>query len=307
MKLSIVVPCYNEEKNIKLFYDKIYETFLKKKIEYEIVFVNDGSNDNTKEELNKLEKEKKQNVKIIHFSRNFGKEAAMLAGLKETIGELVTIIDADLQQNPKYILQMMDILDKNEEYSSVACFQKQRKESGVLSFFKRSFYKLINKMSTIEFVNGASDFRLFKRKMVDAILQMSEYHRFSKGIFSFVGFRTYYLEYDVEERASGSSKWNFKKLFNYALEGIIGYTTVPLRFSFYLSFLFFIVTLVILICSIITKFVLGKVILLFISLIAALLFLTLGILGEYLAKVYMETKNRPVYIVEDRKTFKKEK
>ena len=248
MKLSIVVPCYNEEKNIKLFYDKIYETFLNKKIEYEIVFVNDGSNDNTKEELNKLEKEKKQNVKIIHFSRNFGKEAAMLAGLKETIGELVTIIDADLQQNPKYILQMMDILDKNEEYSSVACFQKQRKESGVLSFFKRSFYKLINKMSTIEFVNGASDFRLFKRKMVDAILQMSEYHRFSKGIFSFVGFRTYYLEYDVEERASGSSKWNFKKLFNYALEGIIGYTTVPLRFSFYLSFLFFIVTLVILIC-----------------------------------------------------------
>lgn len=307
MKLSIVAPCYNEEKNIKLFYDKIHETFLKKKIEYEIVFVNDGSSDNTKEELNKLEKEKKQNVKIIHFSRNFGKEAAMLAGLKETIGELVVIIDADLQQNPKYILQMMDILDKNEEYSSVACFQKQRKESGVLSFFKRSFYKLINKMSTIEFVNGASDFRLFKRKMVDAILQMSEYHRFSKGIFSFVGFRTYYLEYDVEERASGSSKWNFKKLFNYALEGIIGYTTVPLRFSFYLSFLFFIVTLVILICSIITKFVLGKVILLFISLIAALLFLTLGILGEYLAKVYMETKNRPIYIVEDRKTFKKGK
>ena len=197
MDLSIVVPCYNEEGNVELFYEEVQKVFKGKKIKYEIVFVNDGSSDNTLDRLTNIVDQKKQNIKVINFSRNFGKEAAMYAGLKEAEGELVTIIDADLQQRPELILRMIDILNENEQFDSVAAFQEVRKEGKVLTFFKDTFYKVINSMSTVPFVQGASDFRTFRRKVVDSILELSEYHRFSKGIFSFFGYNTYYLPYEV--------------------------------------------------------------------------------------------------------------
>ena len=299
MKLSIVVPCYNEEGNVKAFSDAVYKVFKNKKITYEIIFVNDGSKDNTIKQLKEVIAQEKQNIKVINFSRNFGKEAAMYAGLNEVSGDYVTIIDADLQQRPELILNMLDILEGNKEYDSVAAYQEKRKEGKILTFFKDCFYKLINKISTVPFVQGASDFRTFRKSVVDAILQVSEYHRFSKGIFSFVGFNTYYMPYVVEERNSGNSKWSFIKLFNYAIEGIVAFTTSPLRISFFLGFLTLFAFLITLVLSIITGITLLKSIVFILLLIFGLQFMVLGIIGEYLSKTYIQTKNRPVYIVKE--------
>ena len=299
MKLSIVVPCYNEEGNVKAFSDAVYKVFKNKKIKYEIIFVNDGSKDNTIKQLKELIAQEKQNIKVINFSRNFGKEAAMYAGLNEVSGDYVTIIDADLQQRPELILNMLDILEANKEYDSVAAYQEKRKEGKILTFFKDCFYKLINKISTVPFVQGASDFRTFRKSVVDAILNVSEYHRFSKGIFSFVGFNTYYMPYVVEERNSGNSKWSFIKLFNYAIEGIVAFTTSPLRISFFLGFLTLFAFLITLVISIITGITLLKSIIFMLLLIFGLQFLVLGVIGEYLSKTYIQTKNRPVYIVKE--------
>lgn len=231
MKLSLVVPCYNEQDNVRAFYDAAVNAFLGCGYEYELVMVNDGSRDNTGIELKKLFYEKREEtpITIVQFSRNFGKEAAILAGMKHAKGDLVTLIDADLQQRPEIVREMVQILDEHPEYDCVAAFQKERNEGRGLSFFKREFYRLINQMSEVEFVNGASDFRTCRRKMVDAILSMPEYHRFSKGIFSWVGFDTYYIPYVAEERHAGKTKWSFWKLFKYAVEGIIGYSTAPLK------------------------------------------------------------------------------
>lgn len=200
MKLSFVIPCYNEEGNVKLIHDKILETFKKEKMDYEIIFVNDGSKDKTMVNLKKLLESSKCNIKVINFSRNFGKEAAIFAGLKESSGDLVSLIDADMQQDPKYVLDMVKFLDANLDYDSVAMYQDVRKEGKVLSFFKKCFYKLINKISDTTFTENASDFRTLRRNMVDSILSMQEYYRFSKGIFSWVGFDTYYMPYVAEER-----------------------------------------------------------------------------------------------------------
>ncbi len=299
MDLSIVVPCYNEEGNVDVFYEEIYKIFKNKKIRYEIVFVNDGSRDKTLEKLNDLLKLKKQNIKVVNFSRNFGKEAAMYAGLKNTCGEFVTIIDADLQQRPELILNMLNILKTKDEYDSVAAFQEQRKEGKVLTLFKNTFYKIINKVSSVEFVQGASDFRMFRRNMVNSILEISEYNRFSKGIFSFVGFNTYFMPYEVEERRSGTSKWSFKKLFNYAIEGIVAYTTIPLRLPFILSFLLICISFVLLIVFLICGMNMIEVVIILMIFLIGLLFMTIGILGEYLSKTYLEVKKRPVYIIKD--------
>lgn len=304
MDLSIVVPCYNEEGNVEIFYEEIYKIFKNKKLKYEIVFVNDGSTDRTIYKLNELLDKDDQNIKVVNFSRNFGKEAAMYAGLKETTGEFVTIIDADLQQRPEIILQMLDILKTSDEYDTVAAYQKERKEGKVLTFFKDSFYKLINSISSVRFVKGASDFRTFRRVVVDAILEVSEYNRFSKGIFSFVGFNTYYLPYKVEDRRTGNSKWSFTKLFNYAIEGIVGFTVSPLRIPFILSFILLLTSLTLLIVFLIIGIGALKTLLIIILFLMGLLFLTLGIIGEYLSKTYLETKNRPVYIVKSIKTAK---
>ena len=215
MKLSLVVPCYNEQDNVRAFYDAAVNAFLGCGYEYELVLVNDGSRDNTGIELKKLFYEKREEtpITIVQFSRNFGKEAAILAGMKHAKGDLVTLIDADLQQRPEIVREMVQILDEHPEYDCVAAFQKERNEGRGLSFFKREFYRLINRMSEVEFVNGASDFRTCRRKMVDAILSMPEYHRFSKGIFSWVGFDTYYIPYVAEERHAGKTKCSFWKQF----------------------------------------------------------------------------------------------
>ena len=300
MDLSIVVPCYNEEGNVELFYEEVQKVFKGKKIKYEIVFVNDGSSDNTLDRLTNIVDQKKQNIKVINFSRNFGKEAAMYAGLKEAEGELVTIIDADLQQRPELILRMIDILNENEQFDSVAAFQEVRKEGKVLTFFKDTFYKVINSMSTVPFVQGASDFRTFRRKVVDSILELSEYHRFSKGIFSFVGYNTYYLPYEVEERNSGTSKWNFFKLFNYAIDGIVAFTTSPLRAPFYISIVTFLVGFIYFIVALFKGVSEFTVILLVMLFLFSLLFMVVGVIREYLSRTYIQVKQRPIYIVKER-------
>lgn len=305
MDLSIVVPCYNEEGNVELFYEEVQKVFKGKKIKYEIVFVNDGSSDNTLDRLTNIVDQKKQNIKVINFSRNFGKEAAMYAGLKEAEGELVTIIDADLQQRPELILRMIDILNENEQFDSVAAFQEVRKEGKVLTFFKDTFYKVINSMSTVPFVQGASDFRTFRRKVVDSILKLSEYHRFSKGIFSFVGYNTYYLPYEVEERNSGTSKWNFFKLFNYAIDGIVAFTTSPLRAPFYISIVTFLVGFIYFIVALFKGVSEFTVILLVMLFLFSLLFMVVGVIGEYLSRTYIQVKQRPIYIVKERLESKK--
>lgn len=305
MDLSIVVPCYNEEGNVELFYEEVQKVFKGKKIKYEIVFVNDGSSDNTLNRLTDIVNQKKQNIKVINFSRNFGKEAAMYAGLKEAEGELVTIIDADLQQRPELILRMIDILNENEQFDSVAAFQEVRKEGKVLTFFKDTFYKVINSMSTVPFVQGASDFRTFRRKVVDSILELSEYHRFSKGIFSFVGYNTYYLPYEVEERNSGTSKWNFFKLFNYAIDGIVAFTTSPLRVPFYISIVTFLVGFIYFIVALFKGVSEFTVILLVMLFLFSLLFMVVGVIGEYLSRTYMQVKQRPIYIVKEKLESKK--
>lgn len=305
MDLSIVVPCYNEEGNVELFYEEVQKVFKGKKIKYEIVFVNDGSSDNTLDRLTNIVDQKKQNIKVINFSRNFGKEAAMYAGLKEAEGELVTIIDADLQQRPELILRMIDILNENEQFDSVAAFQEVRKEGKVLTFFKDTFYKVINSMSTVPFVQGASDFRTFRRKVVDSILELSEYHRFSKGIFSFVGYNTYYLPYEVEERNSGTSKWNFFRLFNYAIDGIVAFTTSPLRAPFYISIVTFLVGFIYFIVALFKGVSEFTVILLVMLFLFSLLFMVVGVIGEYLSRTYIQVKQRPIYIVKERLESKK--
>lgn len=299
MDLSIVVPCYNEEGNVELFSEEVEKVFKGKKIKYEIIFVNDGSKDNTIEKLYNLVDASNQKIKVVNFSRNFGKESAMYAGLKESKGKFVTIIDADLQQKPSIILDMLDILNNNPDVDSVAAYQEQRKEGKVLAFFKNSFYKLINSISDVPFVQGASDFRTFRRSVVNSILEISEYHRFSKGIFSFVGYNTYYMPYVVESRNSGETSWSFKKLFNYAIEGIVAFTTSPLRIPVFIGMFLELIFLILLIIFLILGINSFDIIILILLLLFGLLFISIGVIGEYLSKTYIQVKNRPIYIIKN--------
>ena len=301
MKLSLVVPCYNEEKNVSLFYEAVKNDFSGVDFDYELVFVNDGSKDGTFKELQKL-CEGDLPVKIVNFSRNFGKESAMYAGLRESEGDYVTIIDADLQQRPSIALDMVRMLDGEPDYDCVAAYQESRRESKLLVFFKNSFYKLINKFSDTEFVQGASDFRTFRRPMVEAILAMDEYFRFSKGLFSWVGFNTKFIPYKVEERATGNSKWSFKKLFKYALDGIFAFTTAPLRFATIIGLLTSFLAIIYLIVVVIQKLAFGipvagyATIVVLILLLGGIQLCCIGIIGEYIARTYIQTKGRPIYI-----------
>lgn len=307
MKLSLVVPCYNEQDNVRAFYDAAVNAFLGCGYEYELVMVNDGSRDNTGIELKKLFYEKREEtpITIVQFSRNFGKEAAILAGMKHAKGDLVTLIDADLQQRPEIVREMVQILDDHPEYDCVAAFQKERNEGKGLSFFKREFYRLINRMSEVEFVNGASDFRTCRRKMVDAILSMPEYHRFSKGIFSWVGFDTYYIPYVAEERHAGKTKWSFWKLFKYAVEGIIGYSTAPLKIATVLGSFTSLLAVIYFIVVVLQRLICGvdvpgyATIVALILLIGGIQLLILGIMGEYIARMYIQGKQRPIFIEKD--------
>lgn len=304
MKLSLVVPCYNEEKNVPLFYEAVKKDFADVNFEYELVFVNDGSHDGTFRELQKL-CDGDLPVKIVNFSRNFGKESAMYAGLKESEGDYVTIIDADLQQRPSIALDMVKMLDSEPEYDCIAAYQDERKESKLLVFFKNGFYKLINKFSDTEFIQGASDFRTFRRPMVEAVLQMDEYFRFSKGLFSWVGFNTKFIPYEVEERATGTSKWSFWKLFKYAMEGIFAFTTAPLRIATVLGLLTSALSIVYLFVVVVQKLAFGIDVAGYATIVTLILLLggiqlsCIGIIGEYIARTYIQTKGRPIYIAKD--------
>lgn len=304
MKLSFVIPCYNEESNVKLIHDEIAKIFLPL-YKYEIIFVNDGSSDNTLKSLKEILKNSKTKIKVINFSRNFGKEAAIYAGLKEAKGDYISLIDADMQQDPKYVMEMVSFLDKNEEYDSVAMYQDKRKEGKVLTFFKKSFYKLINKISDTKFQSNASDFRTFRKCVIKSVLELKEYYRFSKGIFSWVGYNAYYMPYTVKERATGTTKWSFKKLFKYALDGIISFTTAPLKMATYIGLMSSFASIVYLVFVIIQKLAWGIDIPGYATIITLILFLggmqlfSLGIIGEYIGRNYIETKNRPIYIAKE--------
>ena len=309
MKLSLVVPCFNEEEVIFDFYKEVRAVFEGNIDDYEFVFVNDGSRDGTLERLRAIHKIA-DNVKVVSFSRNFGKEAAMYAGLKNACGDYTCVIDADLQQRPEVVLEMAEILDKNPDIDCVAAYQEERKESKLLTFCKDKFYELINKVSEVEFYPGASDFRLMRRPMVEAVINMGEFHRFSKGLFSFVGFNTEFIPYEVQERAGGESKWSFIKLFKYAVEGIVGYTTSPLRIATFAGVASIAASLLYLIIALIAGAIAGNItsavaIITLILLVGGLNFLFIGIAGEYLARTYMQVKDRPVYIVKEILTYEK--
>ncbi len=311
MKLSLVVPCYNEEDVIYDFYKEVKRVFENKVKSYEIVFVNDGSKDKTQDILKAIHKIS-DNVKVVNFSRNFGKEAAMYAGLKNSCGDYTCVIDADLQQRPEVVLEMMDILDSDAAVDCVAAYQDKRKEGKMLTFFKDSFYKLMNFISEVEFYQGASDFRMMRRPMVEAVVEMTEYHRFSKGLFSFVGFNTKYIPYEVQARAAGESKWSFSKLFIYAVEGIVGYTTAPLKLASFAGVGLVVISILYLIISLIVGAVTAKLtvavaIITLILFVGGLQLLFIGIIGEYLARDYMQGKNRPIYITKEFLTYEEEK
>ncbi|MBQ2841650.1 MAG: glycosyltransferase family 2 protein [Clostridia bacterium] len=307
MKLSLIVPCYNEEGNVEKFFSEVNKAFDGKVDDYEFVFVNDGSKDKTYQRLKYLYNTygKDRSIQVLTFSRNFGKEAAIYAGLSKAKGDLVCLIDADLQQRPEVVLEMLEVINSDEDTDCVTAYQKNRKENKIISGFKSAFYKLINKISDVDFVNGASDFRLMKRVMVDAILQMTEFHRFSKGLFSYVGFNTKYIPYEVCERESGETKWGFRKLFKYALEGIFAFSTMPLKFATFIGLLSSACSILYLIIVVIQKLAFGidvpgyATIVVLLLLIGGLLLFCLGIIGEYLSKMYVQVKNRPVYILKE--------
>lgn len=302
MKLSLIIPCFNEQDNIKEFHHITTNVLSNSSYYYEFIFVNDGSNDNTLKILKEIYQEDIEHVNVISFSRNFGKEAAIYAGLHNISGDYITIIDADLQQNPKLLLKMLEILEANPDYDCVAAYQKERHENLILRTSKKLFYKLINRLSDIEFHPGASDFRTMRRTMADAILSLPEYHRFSKGLFSWVGFETYYLPYIAEDRFSGTSKWSFISLFKYAINGIIAFTVSPLKIATYLGASFSFVSLLYMVIIVIQKIFFSIDIPGYPTLISVILLLggiqlfILGIIGEYLSRIYIEGKRRPVYI-----------
>lgn len=305
MLLSVVVPCYNEEENVEIFYETIEKVFGDLMNDTELIFVNDGSKDSTLERLKDICHKSSYQIKVISFSRNFGKEAALLAGLENSKGEFVSIIDADLQQRPEYVMEMLSILNGHPEYDSVAAYQDVRKEGKILTFFKDCFYKLINKMTEVEIVRSASDFRVFRRCVVDSICSLPERCRFSKGIFSWVGFNTYYMPYTVEERANGTSKWSFWKLFVYAIDGIVAFSTAPLIMASFAGLLLCFLAVLMMVVIVVKTLIWGDAVAGFPTL-ATLLLLTagiqllcIGIIGQYLAKNYTETKERPMYIVKE--------
>lgn len=303
-KVSIIVPCYNEEESLELFYKEFNKCIKKiENIDYELILVNDGSKDKTMDVILKLAK-KDKNVKYVSFSRNFGKESAMYAGLQNSTGDYVAIMDADLQDPPSLLPEMLETL-RSEDYDSVATRRVTRKgEPPIRSFFARLFYKIINKISKADIVDGARDYRLMNRKMVNAIIDMGEYNRFSKGIFGWVGFKTKWLAYENIERVAGETKWNFWKLFLYSLEGIVAFSTVPLTIASLLGILFIFVSFIVILLIIAKTLLLGDPTSGWPSLVCIIFFVSgiqlfcLGIIGQYLSKTYLEVKKRPIYIVD---------
>lgn len=302
MKLSLIVPCYNEAENVAAFQNAVIAAFADCGYRYEIVFIDDGSTDATLHNLNKLYKEQFCPVTVVSFSRNFGKEAGIFAGLQHAKGEYICLIDADLQQDPHIARQMVETLEQKPEVDVVAAYQETRNESKVLTFFKKSFYAVINRLSSVEMRADASDFRTFRHSVRDSILAMGECHRFSKGIFSWVGYETEFIPYTAAPRASGATKWNFRKLMNYAVEGIIGFSTKPLRIATYLGLFTAIAALLYLIAVVLEKLISGidipgyATIIVLILLLGGIQLLCIGIIGEYVGKIFEQSKERPIYI-----------
>lgn len=304
-KISVIVSCYNEQEAIPYFYEEIIKTAKEMDyVDFEFLFVNDGSKDNTLNILKELAKEDKR-VRYISFSRNFGKEAAMLAGLENARGDYITLMDADLQDPPAMLPEMYRLITE-EGYDQVGTRRVTRKgEPPIRSFFARCFYKLINKMSKVEMVDGARDYRLMTRQVVDSIISLKEYNRYSKGLFSFVGYDTKWLEYENVNRVAGETKWSFWKLFKYAIEGIVAFTTVPLTLSSVFGIIFCLLSIIGIIFIVVRTLAFGDPVSGWPSLVCIILLLSgiqllcLGIIGQYLAKAYLETKHRPIYIVKE--------
>lgn len=305
-KLSIVVPCYNEEESVSIFYEEVCKVAneMKKDVCFEFLFVNDGSTDHTLDELRKLAFSDKR-VRYVSFSRNFGKEAAMLAGLQRATGDYITTMDVDLQ-DPPFLLKEMYCSIKEDGYDCVAT--KSTSRNGY-SFFRKFctkwFYAIIGKISRIQMVPGARDFRLMTRQMLNAVLSMTEYNRYSKGLFEFVGFDTKWIEYENQERVAGTTKWSFWKLFSYALDGITAFSTMPLVIAAVVGVIFFLIAFIMIMIIIIRTLIYGDPVSGWPSL-ACIIFLVggvqlfcTGIIGQYLAKTYLETKRRPIYIVKE--------
>lgn len=304
--ISVIIPCFNEQESIPYFYDEITKVSNQmNEYDFEYIFVDDGSKDKTIDKLIELS-QKDSRVKYISFSRNFGKESAIFAGLENSKGDYVVIMDADLQDPPALLPEMMNLI-KNEGYDSVATRRVSRKgEPLIRSFFARMFYKIINRISDTEIVDGARDFRLMTRQMVDAILDMKEYNRFSKGIFGWVGFNTKWLEYENVERVAGETKWSFWKLFKYSLEAITAFSILPLQIASVLGVLLSIIAFIMVVFIVIRALIFGDPVsgwpslMSVIVMIGGIQLLTIGILGNYLAKTYLETKKRPIYIVKNK-------
>ena len=303
--ISVIVPCYNEEESLPLFYDEINKIIKQmKKVKFEIIFINDGSTDKTLEILRELSKKDKR-VRYISFSRNFGKEAGIYAGLQASLGDYVAMMDADLQDPPYLLIEMYEEL-KNNEYDCVATRSTSRNG---YSFFRKLFtkwyYRIINKISKTEIVDGARDFRLMTRKMVDAILSIEEYNRYSKGIFSWVGFNTKWITFENKERIAGTTKWNFWKLFAYSIESIVGFSTMPLLISSIIGVLFCVISFIIIMFVVIRTLLYGDAVAGWPSLVCIIFFVSgiqlfcIGIIGQYLSKMYLEVKNRPIYIIKE--------
>ena len=309
MKLSLVVPCYNEEENIALFADTAERAL--DGVEYEIIFINDGSKDNTIGELKKLVDRKNANITVVDFSRNFGKEAGMYAGLQKAKGDYISFVDADLQQPVSVAREMMEFLEENIEYDAVACYQEERIEGKGLSFLKKGFYRVVNMMCDIQFREDASDFRTIRRSVADAILSMPEYHRFSKGIFAWVGYNTYYRPYTVQERHAGKTSWSTIKLFRYAIDGMISFSTKPLKMATGLGLFTSVCAVLYMLFVIFQKLIVGIDVPGYATLVVLILFLggiqliVLGIIGEYLARIHIETKHRPIFLEKGCYTCKK--
>lgn len=305
MKISLIVPCYNEAESVALFQHAVIESFKKSKYSYEIIFVDDGSSDATLHNLKKLYMQKACPIKIVSFSRNFGKDAGIYAGLQYATGDYISVIDADLQQNPALVLQMVDFLEHNESYDVVAAYQDNRRENKRLSFFKKAFYTTINKLSNITMRPDASDFRTFRKIVADSIISVKEYHRFSKGIFAWVGFNTYFMPYTAEDRVAGTTKWSFRKLLGYGIGGVIGYSIKPLRIATFLGGLTGVAALVYLVFVILEKLIMGIDIPGYATIIVLILFLgsmqlfCIGIIGEYVGRTFEQSKDRPIYIAKE--------
>ena len=305
-KISIIVPCYNEEESLPIFYKEIDKISKEMKVvDFEFLFINDGSRDKTLNILREMAKKDKR-VRYISFSRNFGKEAGMWAGLENATGDFVAIMDADMQDPPSKVKEMYDILSKDKEYDCVGLYTVDQKD---YSFFRRIctniWYKLISKISDNRQVPGVRDFRLMRRQMVDAILEMKEYNRYTKGIFSFVGFNTKWLEFKTGDRVAGTSKFNFWKLFKYALEGIVSFSTAPLVLSAIIGVIFCFIAFVAILVIIIKTLAFGDPVSGWPSLACIVIFVSgvqlffLGVIGMYLSKTYLEVKKRPIYIVKE--------